>query len=337
MRARSSMLALACVLGALVAALPASAGSMSFHLVTKISLPGTGGHGDWVTYDPGTNSVYVALHGSGVAVIDAETNKVVKDVESIKGPNGIAYDSEYVYAAAGDSNELVTVSKKDWTIVGRVKTKGTSPDGVWFDPTHGTVLVASDDNNWIEVYTAGASPRLLRTIALQPAKPKTGPDVGVLVASKGILYMPDDALVEEVNLNTGKIDKVVDTHVKLAKTGGTKGMIYDPKTNRLWVGTTAKKVLILDAATLATVATAPARSGIDEVAFDPGLRLVYTFEGAAKGFEVYSADGMKQIAYINTGSGNTHTGDVDTKTHRVYAYEGDANVVGVYAPVGAAR
>ncbi len=331
------MLVLVCVLGALVVTLPVSAGSIGYRMVTKISLPGKGGHGDWVTYDPGTNSVYVALHGSGVAVIGAATNKVVTDVDPIKGPNGIAYDSEYVYAAAGDTNELVTISKKDWKIASRVKTKGTSPDGVWFDSTHGTVLVASDDKNWIEVYSAGATPKLLRTIALQPANPKAGPDVGVLVTSKGILYMPDDALVEEVNLETNKVGRAVDTHVKLAKTGGTKGMIYDPKTNHLWVGTTAKEVLVLDASTLATVATVPARSGIDEVAFDPGLRLVYTFEGSAKGFEVYSADEMKRVAYVNTGSGNTHTGDVDPKTHRVYAYEGDANVVGVYAPVGAAK
>jgi hypothetical protein len=124
----------------------------------------------------------------------------------------------------------------------------------------------------------------------------------------------------------------MDTHVPLTKLGGTKNMIYDPAKNVLWVGTTAGKVLILDADTLVVKDSLPAHGGIDEVSFDPGLRLVYTFESAAKGFDVFNADARVPVAYINTGSGNTHTGDVNPTTHNVYVYEGDANVVGVYAP-----
>jgi DNA-binding beta-propeller fold protein YncE len=54
----------------------ASAAPVQMNLVTKITLPGKGGHGDWVAFDPGANKVYVALHGSGVAVVDVATNKV---------------------------------------------------------------------------------------------------------------------------------------------------------------------------------------------------------------------------------------------------------------------
>ncbi len=319
------------MLAALLVAYPLSAASLQFSLVAKIALPGKGGHGDWVTYDPDTKDVYVALHESGVAIVDTVARKVVADVEPVKGPNGIAYDAGYVYAAAGDSNELVVISKGDWKIAGRVKTKGTSPDGVWV-PSLGTVVVASDDNNWLEVYSGGATPHLIRTIDLLPAHPKSGPDVGVYVSSKRLLYMPDDSLVEAVDVNTGKITRWVDTQVPLAKTGGTKNMSYDPKTNRLWVGTTAKKVLVLDADTLKVVGSTPARAAIDQVSWDPELRLIYTFEGSANGFEVFNADTMEAVAYVDTGSGNTHTGDVDPRTHLVYPYEGDANVVGVYAP-----
>jgi YVTN family beta-propeller protein len=317
-----------------VPAAPAAT-SAPFQRIGTIALPGTGGHGDWVAYDPGADRIYVALHGSGMAVIDPAANRVVATVEPIKGPNGIAYDREYVYVAAGDSNELVVVSKRTWTIVGRVHTKGTSPDGLWVNRARGTVIVASDDANTLEVYAAGAAPRLLSTTALQPAHPKSGPDVGVLVASKGVLYMPDDALVEAVRLDTMTIGRTADMHIPLTKQGGTKGMVYDARTNHLWVGTTHKEVLVLNATTLDVVATIPAKAGIDEMAFDPGARFVYAFEGAAKGFEAFGADSLKPIAYVDTGSGNTHTGTVDPRTHAVYAYEGDANVVGVYAPTEA--
>ncbi len=306
-------------------------GMIPYTLAATVPLPGKGGHGDWVTYDPDTDSVYVALHGSGVAVIDAGANKVVADVEPISAPNGIAYDSGYLYVAASGTNELVVVSKGDWKVVGRVTTKGAAPDGVWV-PDIGTVAVSSDGNNWVELYSSGASPRLLATIPLRPARPRTGPDVGLYVASKRLLYMPVDALVEAVDLKTGRIGRWVDTHIPLTQQGGTKNMIYDPAKNLLWVGTTAGKALILDADTLEVTGGVPAHGGIDEVAFDPGRRLVYTFESAAQGFDVFNADTRLPVAYVNTGSGNTHTGDVSPKTHAVYVYEGDANAVGVYAP-----
>jgi hypothetical protein len=38
-----------------------------------------------------------ALHGSGVAVVDAGANKVVATVDPIKDPNGIAYDASRLY------------------------------------------------------------------------------------------------------------------------------------------------------------------------------------------------------------------------------------------------
>jgi LPXTG-motif cell wall-anchored protein len=335
LRRRLAILATTLGVAALVVAYPvaAMAQSRSFTLVKTIALPGTGGHGDWVDFDPSNGLVYVALHQSGVAVVDPAAGKVVADVEPVAGPNGIAHDGQYVYAAAGDSNELVVISKSDWKIVNRVKTKGTTPDGVWVDAGHGTLLVASDDNNWIEVYNGGAYPKLITTWPLQPSSPKSGPDVGVLVPDKNALYQPDDALVERLDLGSGKVLASVDTGVPLTKLGGTKNMVYDPATNRLWVGTTAKKVLVLNPDDLKVVGSAPAHGGIDQMAFDPGLRLIYAFEGSANGFDAYDADTLKPVAYVNTGSGNTHTGTVDPATHRVFAYEGDANLLAVYTPV----
>jgi YVTN family beta-propeller protein len=320
-------------LAAVLAAHPVFAAGVQMGLVAKITLPGKPGHGDWVTYDPGTDKVYVALHESGVAVIDAASNSVAATVDPIKGPNGIAYDARYVYAAAGDSNELVVVSKQDWQIVARVKTKGKTPDGVWFDAAHGRVLVACDDSNWIEIYNGGAYPRLVRTDYLLPFQAKSGPDVGVIVPQKGRLYMPDDNYVEALDLSTGEIGgRWVDTHLPVTKTGATKNMAYDSRTNRLWVGTTAKRVLVLNADTLRTIRSIPAHGGIDEVALDPGLRLLYAFESSARGFDIFSLDGMRAAGFVSTGVGNTHTGAVNPKTHRVYAYEGDANILAVYAP-----
>lgn len=301
-----------------------------YALVGAIPLPGPAGHGDWVAYDPSNGYIYLSHHGSNFVVVDTKTNKVVANIDSpdLNTPDVMTFDSKYVYVTAEKAGKIVVISKENWKIVGTATTKG-SPDGIWLDSAKGRLYVVSDEANQIEVYGAGNQPNLITTYPLEPAKPKAGPDVGVLVSSKYTLYEADDALVLAIDPLTGQITGLLDTHLKIGKNGATKGMVYDPKTNRLWVATTDKQVLILDADMLMRIITLKATEPDDAISFDPGLRLVYAFGG--HGFDVYNADTMEHVAYVNTGSLVTHTGAVNPTNHEVYVYEGQANVLGVYA------
>ena len=305
-----------------------------FKLVDKISLPGKAGHGDFVRYDPTDGYVYVSLPNGG-AVVDTHTNKVIHYFKSILSPNSHASDKNYVYWTAaggtGKANQIVVISKKDWKIVKRINTVGTSPDGLAFDPTSQKLYAQMDDNNWVDVYSSGRTPKFQTKIPLYPSK-GSGPDVGTLVPSKNILYMPDDSWEEAININTGKITHKVNTHVKVTKLGGTKGQIYDPKTNTVWVGTTTGNVLIFNADTLKMIKRLPAKGGIDEVSFDPKLGLVYAFDGGASGVDVYDSNTMTPVTFISTGIGLTHSGTVDLANHDVYAYAGKADALYVYKP-----
>jgi hypothetical protein len=305
--------------------------SNGYTLVSKIPLPGPAGHGDWVSYDSGTGYIYLSHHGSNLVVVDPSTNTVVANIQSsdLKTPDVMTFDSNYVYVTAEDAHRIVVISKVDWKIVGSARTKGASPDGIWLDSATGRLYVVTNGANQVEVYTAGNQPQLMATYPLRPAKPKVGPDVGVLVPAKATLYEPDDSLVLAMDAKTGQITGVLDTHLRIGKNGANKSMAYDPKTNRLWVATTDKQVLILDADMLMEITNPPATEPDDGMSFDPSLRLVYAFGG--HGFDVYNADTLQHVAYVNTGSAVTHTGVVDPVNHRVYAYEGQANVLGVYA------
>ncbi len=301
-----------------------------YSLLTTIPLPGPAGHGDWVAYDPGNGDIYVSHHGQNFVVVDTKTNKVVANIDSpdLADANVMTFDSEYVYVTAGKANKIAVISKADWKIVGSVQT-GASPDGIWLSRATKRLYVVSDDANRLEVYDTGSQPHLLAKYPLEPAKPVSGPDVGILVPSKGTLYEPDDNLVLAVNIKDGRIVKTLKTDLKIGKSGATKGTVYDAKTDRLWVGTTAKQVWIVNPDTLAKVATAPATEPDDQLVLDPSMRRVYAFGG--HGFDVYDADTMQHIAYVNTGSEITHTGTVDLANHNVYVYEGQTNVLGVYA------
>lgn len=350
------------LVGALVAsaalfAVPALAQEYHYVKVADIYLPTKPGHGDIVTYDPTNGMVYVSLVDDGLAIVDTRTSKVVKTIKDIPDPNGNAFDDNYVYVAAaeglpqgmsganngtgfGTENWLVVIDKHTWKVVDRVTTKGTSPDGVTVGDGH--VYVVSDDNNFIEVYSQGAHPQLQNVFQLYPqntnhwwlnTSDSCGPDVNWLSASRHELYQTETSLMEIVDSQTGAIKRHVDTGVELAQHCGTKGSWLDEKTNHLWVATSTKGggLLILDADSLQTIKKLPASSGKDQLSIDPGLGVVYTFGG--KGFDAYDIRGERHVAYVNTTVGTTHTGDVDTKTHAVYVYEGKRAALGVYCPV----
>lgn len=328
------------LLATVVSIVPAIAGEYHFQKVATIDLQGAKGHGDIATYDPSNHMLYVSMPNDGLDVVDTKTNKVVAYIKNVPSPNGNAFDSKYVYVAAADGpgagkvNALIVIDKKTWKEVGRVTTQGTSPDGVQVDPATNTVYVTSDDNNWIEKYSGGAHPKFEAKWPLVPAKPKTGPDVGTLVPERHAIFQPDDGVFEKVSTSTGAVEKVVDEHLKLTKHGGTKASVYDPSSGDVWVGTTNSSVIVVKASDLATVKTLKTHGGIDAMAFDPKLHLVYAFGGGdRKGFDVYDAKTLTPVAFVSTGIGQTHTGDVDTATHDVYAYAGDGGVVVVFKPV----
>lgn len=324
---------------------PALAADYHFEKVATIELPGGKGHGDIATFDPLSQLLYLSMPNDGLVVVDTKANSVVKYIQEVTSPNGSDWDPDHVYVAAADGlgpdnapavgkiNDIIVISKEKWKEVGRIQIQGTSPDWLAVDRAAHLIYVDSDDNNQMEVYSTGDHPALKSVWKLYPDDAKTGPDVAALVPSRKEIFQSDDSYVEVVNTTDGSIARKVDTGVKLTSKGGTKGEVYDAKNHRLWVATTGKEIFVINPDTLAIIAKLPQKGGADVAAFDPGLGLVYVFEGGSKGFDVYDANTMKPVTFVSTGVGNTHTGDVDPATHLVYAYEGDDGLVGVYKPV----
>lgn len=337
---RRTIFLTATILGAAVMAAPGWAASYKFELVGTVKLPGKTGHGDIVTYDPGNKMIYVSLADNGLAVVDPQSRKVVADIPDVPAPDGNAADDHYVYVAAGEgagagkTNAIVVIDKQTWKVVDRVATKGTSPDWIAVNPKRHLVYVDSDDNNWMEVYSSGAHPQFKEKWDLYPAKATAGPDVATLVPARHVIYQSDDGFVDEIDTSTGKVERHMDTGVKLLKHGGTKGSVYDAERHHLWVATTNKEpgIFVLNPTTLAVIKKLPETGGVDQVSWDPKLGLVYAFEGGAKGFDVYDAKTMEHVTFVSTGVGTTHTGDVDTATHLVFAYQGGNDTLGIYKP-----
>jgi DNA-binding beta-propeller fold protein YncE len=336
-------------------ATPAVASEVHFSKVAEIHLDGMTGHGDIVTFDPTNQMLYVSMHGNGLNVVNTRTNQVEAYIDDIPSPNGVDYDASYVYVAAADgvpapsaagggsivTNAIYVISKASWNVIGKVDTKGTSPDWIAVDRTTGTIYTDSDDRAWMEVYSAGAHPEFKAKWHLHPLNSNhwwldttdfTGPDVGTLVPSRHEIFQSIDSYVEVLDTGNGTVKRWVDTGIPLTGKGGTKGEAYDARNNRLWVATTDHKMFVMNPETLQIIKTLPQKGGADQVSFDPNAGLLYAFEGGAHGFDAYDTNTMEHVGFVSTGIGQTHTGDVDPATHRVYAFGGNDRVIYVYQP-----
>ncbi|PKY11373.1 hypothetical protein B1757_04795 [Acidithiobacillus marinus] len=204
----------------------ACAETISFKLIKIIPLPTVDKGGDAVSYDPYDHAVYVSMGktDAGAVVIDAKNNRIIKIIhDGLLRPYGMSFDKHYVYWTANyliGKNTLIkdpiqrkvsrifVVDKKDWKVVNIFNTIGCGADGIWVDQKLDRLYIAMDDNNWIDEYTLGQHPVFMGKIHLYP-ETGSGPDLGVLLASSHVLYMPDDSWEEIINLLTKKIEEKI--------------------------------------------------------------------------------------------------------------------------------
>ncbi|VBB09041.1 Hypothetical protein LUCI_4327 [Lucifera butyrica] len=298
-------------------------------LVSTIDLPGKGGHGDVVVYDPDKKTVYIAQSpDNNVIVISTVTNKVAAVIPDVNGGNGIAVGPSFIYAASGDDNTLAVIDKTTWKVIKKVPTGGTAPDAVYYDAQDDKVFVGNDDSNTMGVIYSQYPFVLITSFPLSSDKPIAGPDLGLYVAEQNRIYQSMDNLVLVINAATNEIIKTIPTNVEINKKGGTKSMIYDPQKNTLWVGTSSKQILAmnLDTGGYTKVAT---DSGMDQLTWDPITRLIFFGQGGAGALGIIDASTGKFLGSLKTEA-DFHTVAVDYDQHLVYAYYNQSNKVLVY-------
>jgi len=307
----------------------ASANAQShYSFIKTIDLPGQGGHGDWVTYDEQTNTVWIGqAPAHNVIVIDAEKLAVKATISGVQEANGIDIGDTYAFVSDAKSNTLVVIDKRTFEKVATINSGGEGPDGVSVDGHTGKVLVANDDTD-NEVLFDGKPPfAQVSTLILKPHPARHGPDVGLYVAQFDRLYQPVDNMIDVINPNTNQIEAVWDLGVKT----DAKPMVYDDKTKHLLIGTRDQKMLTVDPATGGLVNTMPFKGGdVDQTAIDVIARRAFMGDKSGN-VEVVDLDSNTIIDHIASEK-NAHTLTVDPKTHRVFIYFNVSNKVAVFQP-----
>ena len=264
----------ACVLASLALAgpLPAAGPSTSGHrVVTSFPVGGDGGW-DYLTVDAASRRVFVS-RGTHVAVVDADSGKVVGDIPGTEGVHGIALAPELKkgFTSNGRAGTVTVFDLGSLAVTATIKATGENPDAILYEPVSKRVFTFNGRGKNVTAIDA-ASGAVVGTL------PVGGKPEFAVSDAAGVVYVNIEDTAEVVAFDAKSL--AVKGRWKLASCEEPTGLALDPKSRRLFAGCSGNKTLsIMSAADGKAIGTAPIGDGCDGVAFDPSTGLVFASNG----------------------------------------------------------
>jgi YVTN family beta-propeller protein len=290
-----------------------------YHVIKKVSIPGTGGW-DYVYVDEVNRRVYIS-HATQVEVLDADTFEQVGTIPNTPGVHGIAVASEFAkgFITAGKSDSVIVFDLKTLKQVAEVKV-GKKPDAIVYDPATKHIYAMNGDSDSASVINP-ADGKVVGTVELGG-----GPEFAVS-DGKGNVYINLEEKAETVHIDSNNL-KVLH-HWPLAPGKTATALAFDPETRRLFAGCRGGQLMVvLDADSGKVVTTAPIGERVDAAAFEPSTKTIFMSNGGGT-ISVYhqdSADAYTLLETITTNPGSKTMG-LDRKTHNLFV---PANLAGQF-------
>jgi YVTN family beta-propeller protein len=220
---------------------------------------------DAVALDNASNLIFVAscggLSAGAVAVIDADTNTVVRTIPQSPCPVGVAYvpPSGEVFVTGDGPSTVSVLNGTSASTLALIKV-GVDSTGIAYDPADGCLYVANSGSNTVSVIDA-ASRSVLKTIGVG-----SSPDAVTLDNATGAVYVTDDGSSNVTVIDTS-VQAVVDTVTLPAP---SQGIAYDPLNGDLYAtGELSDNVSVVEGENETVVGTIPVGHDPLGIAFDP--------------------------------------------------------------------
>jgi DNA-binding beta-propeller fold protein YncE len=277
---------------------------------------GDGGF-DYVTADPDTRHLFVVRSGQGgrISCYDLETLKLAGEIADVSGGHGVAVDPKTGHAFSS-SNPVVMFDAKTLAVTKKIPVQGR-PDGIFFEPSTNRVYVLSHAAPHVTAINT-ADGTIAGTFDLGGQPEQGAPD------GKGRAYIcvEDKGQVAVVDCKAMKTTG----HYDLGADGGTPaGLALDAANNRLFVCCrSARKCVVLDAASGKTLATLPTGGGVDAAEFNPQTMEAFCSSGDGK-LTVIKETSPTSFAVeqdVATKAG-AKCSTLDSKTGRIYLITAD--------------
>jgi DNA-binding beta-propeller fold protein YncE len=294
-----------------------------YNVLKKIEIGGTGYY-DYLSVDETARRLYVS-HGTQVAVIDLNADKVVATIPDTPGVHGIAFapDLNRGFISCGKTNTAIIFDLKTLEVLGQVNT-GTNPDTILYDPSTKQVFTFNGRSSDATVFDA-ATGAVKGTIALG-GKPEAAKADG-----KGNIYVNSEELNEVIVIDSRKL--AITKHFSINPGEEPTGMAIDIARHRVFSACGNKIMTVLDTETGKVIATVPIGAGCDGVSFDSETGLIFCANGEDGTLTVVkeTSTGNFEVAQTIATQRGARTITIDPKTHNVYMSAGRDNFVVIVA------
>lgn len=305
------------LLASLAVAYPPEGG---YHLLNKYAFAAAEGSSreyfDYITVDSSARRVYLS-HGTEIKVIDADSGKLVGNINGLKQSHGVALADEFGrgFITDGAQAKVIIFDPKTLKVVGEAKA-APDADSVVYDPASKRVFSLNGDSKNATAIDA-KSGNVVGTIDLGG-----GPEFAV-ADGKGTVYvnMEDENEVVAIDSRTLKVK----SRWPLAPAGGPTALAMDREHRRLFSSGREPAVLvILDADSGKVIQSFPITAGADANVYEPETGLIFasTRAGMIHIFHEDSPDKFSVVETVKTEFGAKTMG-LDTKTHNLFVDTAD--------------
>ncbi len=295
-------------IGLAVAALCVAAEAPGFKVTKKFPVPGNGGF-DYIVFDDSSNRLYVS-HGTEVAVLDADSGKVLGTVANTPGVHGIAIVPNLHRGFTTNGGDA-TISVFDTNTFKTVKkiAVGKDPDFAFYDPQTKRVLVCHGDAAAI----TAIDPE--KEIVIGKIDLGGGAEAAVVNGKgTGFVNLEEDAMV--VSFDSKALTVKQKWPIIGCKT--PTGLAIDAPNSRLFIGCRSKVLAVMDSNTGKVLTTLPIGDQVDAVAFDAANKLIFASnDGTVSVIRQKSADQYESLGDIQTQK-SAKTMAFDSRTKRIF-------------------
>ncbi len=264
----AALLPLALPATAAPAAAPAA--SPAYAVATRYAVGGDGGW-DYLTVDAAARRIYVS-RGTHVAVVDADSGKIVGDIPGTEGVHGIALAPglKRGFTSNGRAGTVTVFELPSLAVAGTWKTTGENPDAILYEPVSKRLLTFNGRGKNATVFDAETG-AVTGTIPIggKPEFAASDPAgrVYVNVEDKGEILAIDPA------------SATVKARWSIAPCEEPTGLAIDAKAGVLFAGCGNKLAAVVRTSDGKLLGTPAIGAGCDGMAFDPGSGLAFAANG----------------------------------------------------------
>lgn len=297
---------------ALAAVSSSFASAADYQVVAHYKIGGDSGGFDYLRVDPAARRLYVA-HDKRFDVLDVDTGAKVGEIGPVARAHGVAIapESGHGFASSGIDNIITMFDVKTLAKLKEIKSTGSNPDAIEYDPATKRVYAANHGSGDVTVIDA-ATGDIAGTVAFGEGKLE---GLGFDGRGQGFVIAEDKSSVFVFDLKT------LQPKAKwpMAPAEGGTGLGVDAAHHRLFAACANNKVVVLDSDSGKIVAMPAAGDDPDGLAFDPKSGMIFTPnpDGTLTILHQDSADAYSAVATVKTATG-CRTIALDEKTGRVF-------------------